>query len=350
MNHLSLLVVSALMLSACGDDDAACTPGAVVVCACPSGDGEQTCRADGSLGSCLCEALDAGGLSDTDGADSGSDAGADAGSDAGGPDVPVPDVPVVVMDDNCDDGTCVFVSRMFDISPVGAEGQVYGENLDDEVTGSGDPTGCGKNDFRSALDATNGIDNAIVNLRPVIDSMAIVSISTTYANALVAGELLMVIKLEDVDGADDEDVDVSVWYGMIVGTPTFDDEGLVGGGQTIAAISEVSVTTGTITAGRFRAVFPELSFSIGLLSNLAFLPLTDARVSATIDDSTLVEGIIAGSLDVEELTVAMATSPDISVTQARNLLDAFADTGPVEGMCEALSVGAIFESVHAREE
>lgn len=351
MNRLNALLLITLMLTACGDDDAVCMSGMSVPCECPGGQGVQACGADGSFDGCICLQEDAGVELDAqtsdiveampDGAvDSGA---ADSGAvDSGGPDVPV------VMDDNCDDGTCVFVSRMFNI-PGQAAG-IYGENLDGEVTLAGDPTGCGARDYTSGLDGTPGVDNTVLALLPLIDGMATVSLSDRYANALVEGELLMVTKLEGVDGADDESVEVSLWYGMIVGTPTFDDEGLVDGGQTITAISPVSVVTGAIVDGRFRAVFPEIPFSIGLFSGLSFLPLSDARVSANIEESTLLRGMIAGSLDLGELAAAMALSPGISVDQALDLLDGFADMEPVEGMCQALSVGASFESVHARED
>lgn len=349
MSRLHTLLIFALILTACGDDDAVCVPGLSVVCECPGGEGAQLCDSEGSFEGCVCMDSDAGMELDAEMADAGESlpdgAAADGGAaDSGGPDIPV------IMDDNCDDGTCVFVSRMFDIPTRDSESRVYGENLDGEQTRFGDPTGCGTPDQTSALDGTRGVDNAVSTFLPVIDGMTTMSLSQLYANALVEGELLMVIKLEGVDGADDESVDVSLWYGMIVGTPTFDDDGLVDGGQTMTAISPVSVATGAIVEGRFRAVFSEIPFSIGLLSDLSFLPLSDARVSANIEDSTLLRGMIAGSLDLGELAVAMAMNPGISVEQARNLLEGFAETEPVEGMCQALSLGASFESVHARED
>lgn len=342
-----MCVVFALVV-ACGDDDTSpCTPGMSITCECPTGDGVQSCGVDGAFEGCMCPQMDAGRTLDAQVPDveSTPDVGVDSGpADSGGPDVPV------IMDDNCDDGTCVFVTRMFDIPGISEGGAAYGENLDEVVTRPGDTTGCGKRDYRSRLDDTQGVDNAILTLLPIIDGMSAVGLSQVYANALVENELLMVIKLEDVDGADDENVGVSLWYGRIVGTPTFDDDGLVDGGQTITAVSPVSTTTGAIAEGRFRAVFPEIPFSIGLLSDLTFLPLVDARVSANIDVTTLREGMIAGAFDLEALAEAMAMSPKINSTQARDLLQAFADMEPADGMCQALSVGASFESVHARED
>lgn len=100
---LVLGAVGSLLMGSCGDDSSAelgtpgptsqlgesCMPGALVLCACPGGQGSVTCGADGTVGACFCPSSNAGsGGAETGGDGDGTTMGGEVTTSGEGPKIP----------------------------------------------------------------------------------------------------------------------------------------------------------------------------------------------------------------------------------------------------------------------
>lgn len=362
-----LLIVLGL---GCGDDSTAtCVPGMSVSCPCPGAAGSQACNADGTFGACVCFEPDAGrdGGRDApiafDGAQPDADSLPDVLSDTpvdSGPDV----FDASLFDGGltdadlagaCDDGECFFVMDIFSApSPDPVDGTVVGANLDGEVTGPGDPGGCGKADYTHP-DGTMGVDNALSGLLPVIE-MGSPTIDEQFATQIANGSTLMTVKLSGVDGMNDPEV-IGTLYptGEIAGgggAPMLSG-GTLSPGQTIDRTSAGLVLNGTIVDGRFEAPLSALPLGVPFGGAAVALTVSQAIFSADITANGLENGEISGSISIVELAIAIATAGVLGIDReaAENLLASFGDLEPnPEGtICARISLSFAFNAIPAVE-
>lgn len=278
------------------------------------------------------------------------DAGTDStpGVDAG-PGDPLPG--------ECADGDCYFVADQLDIADiVGEVGEetVEGFNLDGAVTGPDDDTGCGFEDYSNAAGDT-GIDNQFAALAPVLEGLADIDITETIEDAILSGSILIVMHISDAEGENDGTVTAELNLAELMGggMPTATgrridaNQSFVLGPDTIAAM-------GSLSGGTFHASVDLVSIPLDLVEGTPLtLNIRDAQIGFDVAaDGTLSNGVIGGSLNVEELVTALAMIPDFASfeTIARDTLGDMADLSPSADdpqFCENISIGLTFHAVAA---
>lgn len=277
--------------------------------------------------------------------------------DAGGSDVPAVDTGPIETDagppealPGCD-GECFFVVDALNIpAPDPSDGTVIGANLDEEVTASGDPGGCGVEDYIHP-DGTTGVDNALARILPLIEGMLDEPIAEQLGAQISEGSLLITVALTGVDGADDSEV-MGILYpdGAIPaeGMPVLEG-GTLAPGQTIDIDSEAINIPGAIVDGRFVASLPNFPVDIPLEADTLVLNVSQAIFSGDITVNGMENGEIAGSLSIDELAIAIGASGLIDEDGARGLLGGFGDLEPnPEGtICARISLGLGFTAVPA---
>lgn len=273
--------------------------------------------------------------------------------------VPGPDVPQVDAGPppvpGCETGSCFFVADQLAVPGPDDNGAVIGANLDDEVTISGDPGGCGKMDFDHP-DGTAGVDNALAQILPVIEGMLDEPISDQLTAQIADGSLLITIKLEGVDSLNDDTVTGTLYPdGAIPGdaAPMLTAAGGLAPGQTIDIASDPITINGTITDGRFVAMLDNFPVMLPLEDAPLVLNVSQALFSADITADGLANGEISGSLSIDELAAAVGAAmlADIDEEAARGLLQGFGDLVPnPEGtICARISLGLGFNAIPAVE-
>ncbi|MFK8000184.1 MAG: hypothetical protein AB8H86_11350 [Polyangiales bacterium] len=279
--------------------------------------------------------------------------------DAGGADVPAVDTGPIDTDagppealPGCD-GECFFVVNELNIpSPDPSDGTVIGANLDMEVTAAGDPGGCGVEDYVHP-DGTEGVDNALARILPIIEGMLDEPIGDQLSGQISDGGLLITVALTGVDGANDSEV-MGILYpdGAIPGdaAPVLED-GRLAPGQTIDIDSEAINIPGAIVDGRFTASLPNFPVEIPLDEDAPLvLNVSQAIFSGDITENGLENGQIAGSLSIEELAAAIGAA-DVGIDEegALGILQGFGDLEPnPEGtICARISLGLGYNAVPA---
>lgn len=280
--------------------------------------------------------------------------------DAGGSDVPVIEMDAGGEDagpqealPGCD-GECFFVVDSLNIpGPDPEDGSVVGANLDMEVTGPGDPGGCGVEDYVHP-DGTPGVDNALARIVPtVIEPMLDEPIADQLGAQIAEGSLLITVALSGVDGANDDEV-MGILYpdGAIPGdaAPALEDDGTLAPGQTIDIASEAINIPGAVVDGRFTASLPNFPVSIPVADVPLVLNVSQAIISADITENGLENAEIAGSLSIEELAAAIGAA-DVGIDEegALGILQSFGDIEPnPEGtICARISLGLGLSAVPA---
>ena len=279
----------------------------------------------------------------------------DGGTDAGPPAL-------------CETEPCMprtYVINYLDVgqeNPMGEEGVVPGFNLDMRVSDDTDAMGCFQQDFTSpAPDNETGVDN---QLGPILGSLGMsIDVSGTIAENIADGSLILFVELLGVDSImSDRNVQVNLLLGQLpagVTMPllngerlapgqTFDileDSYLDGGAGTMARIS----VGGSIVNGRLNAGPVTIPLSLPVMDVVLNLTINRARLRFTVGESMLTNGIIGGSLDIDEVVAAVMAIPDLEsyVELLMNLLEMNADLDPdaaMMGDCQSVSLGLIFDA------
>lgn len=311
------LLATSLIFVGCGDDDTTTTD-------------------TGPIGTDSGPEIDSG--PEVDGGPTGTDAG---------PSDPLPGT--------CSSGSCFFVADQLSLPSADPDtGAVIGANLDDEVTQGGDPGGCGKMDYIHP-DGTEGIDNALAQLLPLLDGFIDEPISDQLVAQINDGSLLITIKLEGADGMNDADVTGTLYPDGAIpggGDPVLDGDTLAAG-QTIDIDSEPITLNGSITNGRFTASLANFPIMLPLEDTPLTINVSQAVFSAQITENGLENGEISGSLSIDELASAIgaANLDEIDEDTARGLLEGVGDLEPnVEGtVCARISLGLGFNAIPAIE-
>jgi hypothetical protein len=264
--------------------------------------------------------------------------------------------------------TYTFVVNHLDVGqedPMGAKGVVPGFNLDGTVSDDSDPAGCFHTDFTSpAPDNEAGVDN---QLGPILGSLgSSVDVSGTIAENIADGSLLLFVEVEDVnDLTNDSDVTVNLLLGQLpagVTMPMLSGDRLAPG-QTFDILSAsysdgmagqnpMITAHGAIVNGRITTDTTDIPLNLPIMDVMLALNIQRARIRFNIAETTIGNGIIGGSLDIDELVTAVMAIPALAdyVDLLMNLLDMNADLDPdaaMMGDCQSVSLGLVFDGVPA---
>lgn len=359
-----------MLLAACGGDTPAaeplCIPGASVSCVCPGGAlGGQVCLPDGSgFEACVCAPVMDSSAPDSSTpdamvADSGvGDSGADSGhsdADTGVPDADAADGgPTPVCDGTGPTG--FFVIRSLAIGRENPPGTALGFDLDGRVSDDTDERGCFQPDFVDP-DGTPGVDNQYAVLAPTLESAG-AHLDPALRAGVASGDVLLLLELEP---GTDMCTSMSLYHGIVPagGPPTLDASGLIVAGQTfeldrasvdasgaaVQRVVSVHVGGGRVL-GRPLDVFLELP---GATTSIP-LRIRDASIRFDATATTLTNGVIGGSLDIDEFAAAVASiaGDSLPIDLIRSTLETVADLGvDAAGICRQLSVSLVFDAVTA---
>lgn len=293
--------------------------------------------------------------------DAGIDAGeaSDAGVDAGAPDTPTTDARL--GDAGLTDGPradapftgeeLVYVVDAFHLpsAPEGPDMDVApGVNLDGAVSdGSGSDTCV---DFVPDLQSPSGelgIDNQLVgSFAALIEGLLKTTLQAQLDAALEEGRFVMALRITELSSlADDADVTAEI-YLVKAEDCTADTCALPTGvtaGETWLARETAIATSSSarIEAGRLVASFDDLPFPVDVFGPGSELPMRDAVIVGTVSATSFTEASMSGSLTVDDL-VAASASTGIEPETVRSLLAGFTDLDPSAAdpqVCDAMSAG-----------
>ncbi len=254
----------------------------------------------------------------------------------------------------CADGDCYFVADELDIAriqgPTGEE-TVEGFNLDGRVSDETDLMGCELADYTNAA-GTMGIDNQFASLVPILEGLAMIDIGMTLEDSILAGDILILMHLTGASGTNDSSVTANLHLAEVVGggMPTAT-------GRTIDADQSFTITStdeieavGSMSGGTFSASLDLITIALPLMEADVDLNIRNAQITFDVSGATLTNGVIGGSLNIEELVTALAMIPDFAMYEmiARETLGNMADLEPdADGFCENISIGLDFHAVAA---
>jgi len=263
--------------------------------------------------------------------------------------------------DDPDDGmTVAYIISELDAAQE-SSGVAEGFNLDDLVTESGDEPGCKQADFVNAA-GEMGIDNQLAKLAPVIEDLGGIELSDTIAEAIASGDVLILLELTDVDDfGDDGSIEVNFVFVEAEGggMPTLSDPDCdpsmercsIAGGQTFTPAAGAPDVTldGEIDNGKLRiSGVPEIPIAVDLETGDPLeLNVRDATLEADISMNALENGVLGGSLEVDQLVTSAAALLDgFDADTIRQILEPLADIEAGQE-CDSISVGLVFEGVDA---
>jgi hypothetical protein len=239
---------------------------------------------------------DAGSDADSD-SDSDTDADVDAGVDAG--------------IDNGEPSTDFIMDSVL----YGNEDD--GFDLDGHVTADvEDPVGCGH------VDGPDGIDNQLGPVMQDVDELLDVDSEGLLAAAIHGGVLLMLFRLDGLDDrVNDDAVDVQVFNAIDADDPADPSNDMDGEGEFW--ISPDSVVDGdegqpkvvfgggSLTDSVFHGGPVDFSVNLPLGPDVLFpVTLHDAQLVFRLRNATFVEGVVGGTVPVEDIVQAVRDTPD----------------------------------------
>lgn len=300
--------------------------------------------------------VDAGGGADTGGA---ADAAPDTGEDA-----------AMEMDAGTDAGTDagpltgdnhVYVLDFIDVGAAEEGGDptiVPGFDLDMRVSDGTDVETCRREDFTSpAPDSEPGIDN---RLGPTLASQEeMLRVRASMINNVRAGRVLVLLDVQGVDDfTNDDRVEVHVYFGLLpvgVDTPELTPDLRYVPGQTfdidprsLGMDEMVAVRLGgRIVDGRLDAGPGTLSFAVPFDDEIVLLDIKRVRARFDITETGLSNGVIGGSLDVQQTAERIAPVTDFDEATLEIILRGSADLDRVMGRCESVSLAMVFDGTTA---
>lgn len=297
------------------------------------------------------------------------DAGSDTGTDAPIPDSAMPDTaidaPVVDAGPDVFDAgpltgdSYLFIVDMLDLGVPDAvdETIVPGFDLDDRVSDRSDAETCNTEDFTSPPpDDEEGVDNV---LGPVLaEGEDEFMIRAALDNNVASGLILLMLEVRGVDDLTTDDrVEVDVLFGLLpTGTtmPMLEGDGGFVPGQTFDVDSRsllddrmsarVSLP-GVIVDGRVMAGPGGLNLTVPFGAETITLQLNRVEARFDIAADAITNGVIGGSLDVEDTAAELGGIGGFDEDLVRLVLRGAADLDREGAFCTAASIGLVFEGV-----
>lgn len=253
------------------------------------------------------------------------------------------------------DDECFFVVDEMSIPTEDPDnpGQVNGFDLDGRNSDAGDAEGCFIEDW-TAPDGSEGIDNQLAALAPLL-AMAVGDIDMTIADALAEGTILLLAEFTASGGpvTTNGSGSLSLYLGQTVdGGPPMLSGSTIAPDQTFnldPAGNPLTTVPVTISNATAEASVDVIALAIPFEDTAIALNIRSARVRATISGDSLVDGLIGGGLNIDELaTTVMEVAPDFDVEMIRDILEGVADLEPnADDVCQSVSVGIEFHAVAA---
>lgn len=228
-----------------------------------------------------------------------------------------------------------------------ADGVSAGMNLDGYVSTTNDDRACKKEDFL-APDGTEGVDNQLATLLPLIDLVGENAVEEILQIAVDEGRLLIVA---DLAIAEDGTATVDILRGQDV--PLLGTDGRILGGQTLGLSDEpplgstegAMVDADTLETAPFNLRFPVLVFT-----QLYEVTFEDAVVRFELDEAGHVKsGLMAGGVPIVELIDLLETAANFGQDFADLFGDAVRESGDLarasDGTCQNMSASISFEAV-----
>ena len=284
--------------------------------------------------------------------------------DADMPDAPTPDVPVDVGPDTFDAGPLTGDSYLFvvDVLDLGVPDPlddtiVPGFDLDDRVSERSDATTCNKEDFTSPPpDSEEGVDNV---LGPALaEGESEFMIRAALDNNVATGRILLMLEVRGVDDlVDDDRVVVDVLFGQLpagVLAPVLEGDGSYVPGQTFDIDSRSLLADrmtarvslpGVIVGGRVMAGPGGLNLTVPFDDDTIELQLDRVEARFDITEDTISNGVMGGSLDVDDTAAELGGVGGFDEDLVRFVLRGAADLDRVGSFCTAASIALVFEGV-----
>lgn len=243
---------------------------------------------------------------------------------------------------DCADGACTFLVSVLSVDNGAGGGPVAGFNLDGEVSTNGGDTGCGKADFVNRFNSSiDGVDNQIAFLKGGIDAALMGDLNDTLSENIEAGELLLIMDLSGIDGADDSEVSGTVVLASLPDGATLNvTGGIPDAGQSFVTGDATPVTfNGSLTNGVFSASLNTLSLPLGDIG----LDLRNVSVRMALTADAVSNGEIGGAAATEDVVNSL---PEGQRAAAMALLGTNADMN-ITGNCDGVSAGVAFDAVSA---
>jgi hypothetical protein len=250
---------------------------------------------------------------------------------------------------SCDTGESYFYLINFvGVPEADPAGLIEGFDLDGVASEVGDAAGCGHADFTSP-DGAPGVDNQLAVLANEIS--ATLDIGQGMANAIEEGSFAVVAEVRNVDDFSNDDcVNVRLGLGYLPGggAPELGADGRPAAGQLYDTryLTEVS---GRITNGRLETDPVRFESELTVVEPAVPIVIEGARLSASISESRIDDGVIGGKVQVAVLEAAVTAMKPEMADLASFILQAQADLDPDAGSCSALSAGFTFGGVDAVE-
>lgn len=230
--------------------------------------------------------------------------------------------------------------------------EVPGFDLDDQVTDGSDTADCETASIDFTYNGTPGIDNALANLVPTLEGVLGNDLDMTIQEQVASGDLILLMEVR----ANSLTTDTTVPVRFILGTvpegtmPMVDGSGALAAGQTFGQGMVLGSVMGSIAGGVLTASAPDLTLNIETTDLTIELVIRNAEVRGNITATALANGVIGGSLLVDDIVAAIRMFMPMLEMTARNLLNMQADITPSSAdpaICNALSVGITFSGVTA---
>ena len=231
-------------------------------------------------------------------------------------------------------------------------GVSMGFDLDQVDTLDGMSEGCGVEDF-VGIDGTPGIDNAMANLLPVLDTTEAVVLEDLMQASINDGSMILMFEILDLDDTlNDACVDLSVFQG--VGSPMVGADGWLLANQTFDVEPDAPVTSargGSVVDGVLEiGPVDSVALRVTVLDLDATFDVHDVRLRLKLEDDGVWRGVLGGGVETEDLLyIATLANVDPVIAQLiEPVLTAIADLSPNEsGQCTQLSVALGVEAVPA---
>ncbi len=250
---------------------------------------------------------------------------------------------------SCDTGESYFyLINDVSVPEPDPAGLMQGFDIDGVTSAEGDAAGCGHADFVSP-DGASGIDNQLALLAR--DIRGSIDINQGMTDAIEEGTFAVVAQVRNVDDfVDDDCVNVSLGLGYLPagGAPELGADGRPAAGQLYDTryLADVS---GRIVGGRLETDPVRFESELTIVEPAVPVVIEEARLSASISETRIEDGVIGGKVQVAVLEAAVTAMKPEMADLAGIILSAQADLDPAAGTCSALSAGFTFAGVDAVE-
>jgi hypothetical protein len=223
-------------------------------------------------------------------------------------------------------------------------GVADGFDLDGHDSASGDPIGCGRQDYVGPTGAL-GVDNQLAQLIPLVDSMTGGVLDGALQTAINNGQLLVSITLDDLQNRCD-DPSVTVTLRRVAGMPFVGSDMRVDPGQTFDLNRDAPITRarGRVQGGVLSIDATDIPLPVEVLDARFILNLYGGRMRVRLDEGGGGEGILGGGISVAEFS---ATAERFTISTALRgavgtTMRLMADLAPnADGRCQNLSAAMV---------